>query len=86
MRTENIGWGQRLSFYSWEIANTDVRALSRKVARWADVDSESGVTAIEYGLLAALVAVVIIGGATALGNKLSAVFTGVSSAMTVPNP
>jgi pilus assembly protein Flp/PilA len=35
---------------------------------------EEGVTAIEYGLIAALVAVVIIGGATALGANLNAMF------------
>ena len=35
---------------------------------------EEGVTAIEYGLLAALVAVAIIGGATALGTNLNTFF------------
>ncbi|WP_280155671.1 Flp family type IVb pilin [Piscinibacter sp. XHJ-5] len=36
---------------------------------------EEGVTAIEYGLIAALVAVVLIVGATALGANLNAMFT-----------
>lgn len=36
---------------------------------------EDGVTAIEYGLIASLVAVAIIVGATALGTKLNAMFT-----------
>jgi pilus assembly protein Flp/PilA len=36
---------------------------------------EDGVTAIEYGLIAALIAVVIITGATALGTNLNAIFT-----------
>jgi len=40
---------------------------------------ESGATAIEYGLIATLIAVAIIVGATALGSKLNAVFEGVSS-------
>ena len=35
---------------------------------------EEGVTAIEYGLIAALVAIVIIGGATALGLSLNNLF------------
>ena len=35
---------------------------------------ESGATAIEYGLIATLVAVAIIVGATALGSKLNATF------------
>jgi pilus assembly protein Flp/PilA len=37
-------------------------------------DDESGVTAIEYGLIAALVGVAIITGATALGGKLGKLF------------
>ena len=35
---------------------------------------EEGVTAIEYALIAALVAVVIIGGATLLGTNLNTLF------------
>jgi pilus assembly protein Flp/PilA len=37
-------------------------------------NDESGVTAIEYGLIAALVGVGIIAGATALGSKLNKLF------------
>jgi pilus assembly protein Flp/PilA len=40
---------------------------------------ESGATAIEYGLIAALIAVVIITAITAVGTKISATFTTVSS-------
>ncbi len=39
---------------------------------------ESGATAIEYGLIATLVAVAIIVGATALGTSLNAMFTTLS--------
>jgi pilus assembly protein Flp/PilA len=39
---------------------------------------ESGATAIEYGLIAALIAVVIITGVTAVGTSLSTTFTTVS--------
>jgi pilus assembly protein Flp/PilA len=35
---------------------------------------EEGVTAIEYGLIAALIAVVIIGSVTLVGTKLDGVF------------
>lgn len=42
------------------------------------VKDESGATAIEYGLIAALVAVVCIGALTTLGTKLSAMFATVS--------
>jgi pilus assembly protein Flp/PilA len=49
---------------------------------------KSGVTAIEYGLIAALVAVAIIGGVTLLGQSLNNMFndvgTTVSSAMPTP--
>lgn len=38
------------------------------------VRCESGATAIEYGLIAALIALVIITGVTAVGTKLSTMF------------
>jgi len=42
---------------------------------------ESGATAIEYGLIAALIAVVIIGAVTAVGTSLSTTFTSVSTGL-----
>ena len=39
---------------------------------------ETGVTALEYGLIAALIAVVIIGAVTTLGSNLSTTFTNVA--------
>lgn len=42
------------------------------------VRDESGATAIEYGLIAALIAVVIITGVTAVGTQLSSLFTTLS--------
>ncbi|ACM25069.1 Flp family type IVb pilin [Agrobacterium rhizogenes] len=42
---------------------------------------ESGATAIEYGLIAALISVAIIAGATTLGNTLSTTFNGISTKM-----
>jgi pilus assembly protein Flp/PilA len=42
---------------------------------------ESGVTAIEYGLISALVAVVIIGSLIALGGGLTNTFNQVSAQM-----
>ncbi len=44
----------------------------KTVARF--VGDESGATAIEYGLIAALIAVGIIAAATLLGNSLSGLF------------
>lgn len=46
---------------------------------------EEGVTAIEYGLLAALIAVVIIGAVTSVGDNLTDTFTAVGDAL-VPTP
>jgi pilus assembly protein Flp/PilA len=43
---------------------------------------ESGVTAIEYGLIAALIAVVIITAVTTVGNDLKATFNAVGTALT----
>lgn len=43
------------------------------------VRSESGATAIEYGLIAALVAVVIIAGLTLVGNDLNTMFNSIAS-------
>jgi pilus assembly protein Flp/PilA len=42
---------------------------------------ESGATAIEYGLIAALIAVVIISAVTALGSTISAKFEAVTAGM-----
>jgi len=43
--------------------------------------NQSGATAIEYGLIAALIAVVIITAVTAVGTQLSATFTNVATAL-----
>jgi pilus assembly protein Flp/PilA len=45
------------------------------------VKDESGATAIEYGLIAALIAVGIIAAAKALGAQISATFNAVATAM-----
>ncbi|WP_312689012.1 Flp family type IVb pilin [Brevundimonas nasdae] len=50
--------------------------MTKFVSRF--IKDESGATAIEYGLIAALIAVVIIGAVSVLGTKLSDTFTAVS--------
>ncbi|NVP56719.1 Flp family type IVb pilin [Mycoplana rhizolycopersici] len=42
---------------------------------------ESGATAIEYGLIAALISVALIGGASALGGSLDTTFGNLSDAL-----
>lgn len=50
---------------------------------WQD---ERGADATEYALLAALVAVGIIGGATTLGTRISALFTGIGNTVEANTP
>lgn len=45
------------------------------------VKDESGATAIEYGLIAGLVSVVIVTALIVLGPKLTAVFTSITTAL-----
>jgi pilus assembly protein Flp/PilA len=62
------------------------KLINFKKALWKD---ESGATAIEYGLLAALIAVVIIGAVATLGGTLNDTFTTVNDEIenpTVPAP
>lgn len=47
--------------------------MSKLFARFAK--DESGATAIEYGLIAALIALAIMVGASSLGNSLNAQFS-----------
>ena len=44
-------------------------------------EDEDGVTAIEYGLIAALIAIVIIVAVTAVGTSLTAVFQEIADAL-----
>ena len=45
------------------------------------VTDESGATAIEYGLIAALVSIAAIAALTAVGSQLDTTFTAVSAAL-----
>ena len=47
----------------------------------AFVKDEEGVTAIEYGLIAGLIAVVIIAAVTSVGTALNNIFTKVANAL-----
>ena len=46
---------------------------------------ESGATAIEYGLIAALIGTAIIVAVTSVGTKLSTTFTSIGTAVTKKN-
>lgn len=45
------------------------------------ITDESGATAIEYGLIAALISVVIIGAVTLVGSALDTTFNSVATAL-----
>lgn len=45
------------------------------------INDEEGATAVEYGIMVALIAAAIVVTVTALGAKLNAVFTAVTNAM-----
>ncbi len=46
------------------------------------VKDESGATAIEYGLIAALISVAVIAGVKAIGTKLSSTFNNIGGNLT----
>ena len=58
--------------------------MQKFIARF--VKDESGATAIEYGLIAALIAVAIIAAARALGTQIATTFGSVTSAMQTASP
>ena len=57
--------------------------MSKLIARFAK--DESGATAIEYGLIAALISVALITGATTLGGILNNAFTNLAGKVDNPN-
>ena len=57
--------------------------MSKFVTRF--LKDESGATAIEYGLIAALVAVVLVTALTLVGTSLKATFTKVSTSLDTAN-
>jgi len=56
--------------------------MSKFVTRF--LKNESGATAIEYGLIAALIAVVLVGALTTVGTNLNAAFTTIAGAVNPP--
>ena len=59
-----------------------MKVTVRKIAAWLSIESEEGVTALEYGLIASLVAIAIIVGVTALGTHLNTLFNYVAGQVT----
>lgn len=56
--------------------------FSGKLASY--LKEEDGATAVEYGLMVALIAAVIIGAVTLIGTNLEGLFTSVGNTLTTP--
>lgn len=68
-----------LDLAAWFAEVKETASMSRMIRAFAK--DESGATAIEYGLIAALVSVAAIGALTAMGDSLSTMFNTVSSSL-----
>jgi len=55
-----------------------MKTLTRIQARINSMQNEDGATAVEYGLIVTLIAIAVIGGATAVGLALNGTFNGVA--------
>ncbi len=55
--------------------------MTKKLSQFTKVlwEDDAGATAIEYGLIAALIAVVIVATVTTIGNNLKNIFTNIAS-------
>lgn len=61
-----------------------MRSLAQIIANLVSIRNDKGVTAIEYGLLAALISLAIIGAVSLLGVNLASVFSTVAEKVAVP--
>jgi pilus assembly protein Flp/PilA len=71
--------GEQLEARKRLLASKEI-TMSKFVTRF--LKDESGATAIEYGLIAALIAVVLVGALGALGTQLSTTFATVTTKLT----
>jgi pilus assembly protein Flp/PilA len=71
----NRSWNELLWRLLWSGNKIVVKSLKSFVA------DESGATAIEYGLIAALIAVFLIGALSALGTSMSSEYAVIGAAM-----
>ena len=58
-----------------------MRRAAESIRRYLSIESEKGVTAIEYGLLASVIALAIIVAATLVGTNLNAVFNSIATTL-----
>jgi pilus assembly protein Flp/PilA len=55
--------------------------MTKALIKLQQLRSEKGATAVEYGLMVALIAIVIIAAVALIGDNLNAVFTEVASSL-----
>ena len=67
----------------WDIGREEFQLMTRKISRLARClwKNEGGATAIEYGLIAALIAVIIIAAITLVGTDLSNLFNQIANTL-----
>jgi len=58
--------------------------IFQRIASHIAVKSQNGVTAVEYGLIASLIAIAIIAGVTLVGTNLNSLFNYVAGKVTAP--
>jgi len=69
-----------VALHHWEEPFTMTKIAAKIQTKVSSMlDRERGATAVEYGLMVALIAVVIIAAVTLLGNKLSTTFNNVAA-------
>lgn len=56
----------------------NARTITKRI-HTARVNAERGATAVEYGLMVALIAVAIVAGVSVLGQALSGMFAGIAA-------
>jgi pilus assembly protein Flp/PilA len=54
------------------------------MARWLPIRSERGATAMEYGLIASLIAIAVIVGLTLIGTNLNGLFSFLGGKLAAP--
>jgi pilus assembly protein Flp/PilA len=73
-------WASYTTFKPWK-GNPMLRQIVKFQNKMVQLRDERGATAVEYGLMVALIAVVIIIAVTALGGNLSKIFDRTASAV-----
>ena len=69
--------------YHSKSLSTGVVPMTKLIRKF--LRNEQGATAIEYGLIASLIGVAIIAGATALGTSLNSTFQGIAGDINGPS-